>query len=261
MSSQKLNDWEQAEVTRSSTEASHINTANLLLDETQLLRYLTPPPHTCYALEYSYHLLGDVRNKTVLEYGCGDGLNTIILARRGADVKALDISPELISIARQRFVANHVSANVEFIVGSAHDLPLLDDSVDVVFGMAILHHLDLALSAREVKRVLRHGGRAIFMEPVRNSKVIRLVRWLIPYKSPNVSPFERPLTDQELEKYAAGFSSYSSKAFTLPTTSLVGVLPALRRFIHMCYRYDAAMLQRIPALNYYATIRVVELVK
>jgi ubiquinone/menaquinone biosynthesis C-methylase UbiE len=51
---------------------------------------------------------------------------------------------------------------VEYIIGSAHDVPLPDDSVDVVFGMAILHHLDLESSAREVKRVLRKGGAQSF---------------------------------------------------------------------------------------------------
>jgi ubiquinone/menaquinone biosynthesis C-methylase UbiE len=45
--------------------------------------------------------------------------------------------------------------DVEFIVGSAHDVPLPDESVDVVFGIAILHHLDLKLAARELRRVLR----------------------------------------------------------------------------------------------------------
>ena len=262
MSSPILNEWERAEAERSATEASHIDIANLLADETQVARYLNPPADACYPLEYSYHLLGDVRGKTVLEYGCGDGFNTLVLARRGAKVKALDISPDLINIARQRLTANRITADVEFIVGSAHDVPLPNDSVDVVFGMAVLHHLDLALSAREVRRVLRTGGRAIFQEPVRNSKLIKVLRGLIPYQAPDVSPFERPLTDKELATYADGFSSYYTKAFTLPTTSLVNVLPPLRQqFLHTCYRLDAAILQKLPALAYYAVIRVIELVK
>jgi len=262
MSSSKLNEWERAEAERSAGEASHINVTNLLADETQVVRYLNPPVDTCYPLEYAYHLLGDVRGKTVLEYGCGDGRNTLILARRGASVKALDISPELISAARQRLVANNITADVEFIVGSAHDLPLPDNSVDVVFGMAILHHLDLALSAKAVKRVLRKGGRAIFQEPVRNSTFIKFLRGLVPYQAPDISPFERPLTDKELVTYADGFSSYRSKAFVLPTTNLVNVLPPLQqRFIHTCYKWDTAILKNFPALSFYATVRVIEMVK
>jgi ubiquinone/menaquinone biosynthesis C-methylase UbiE len=253
--------WERVEAERSATEASHIDAAGLLADETQVARYLNPPADTCYPLEYSYHLLGDVRGKTVLEYGCGDGLNALVLARRGAKVKALDISPDLISVARRRLAANHITADVEFIVGSGHDLPLPDESVDIVFGMAVLHHLDLALSAREVRRVLRTGGRAIFKEPVRNSKLIKALRGLIPYQAPDVSPFERPLTDEELKDFADSFREYHSKAFGLLYLNFAQTLPIVRNFIHPLYHLDEAILKRFPSLDYYATIRVVEMIK
>jgi SAM-dependent methyltransferase len=257
-----IDQWERAEVKRSAVEAANVNSATLLADEGNLARYLAPPADTCYPLEYSFHLLGDVRGKTVLEYGCGDGANTLILARRGAEVKALDISPELIEVARRRLAVNGSYPRVEFTVGSAHDVPLPDESVDVVFGIAILHHLDLRLSAAEVKRVLRPGGRAIFQEPVRNSKTVRTLRSFVPYKSPDLSPFERPLTDGELTEYASGFSSYRVRAFLLPSTSLVNLLPPVRRrFSRNCYRWDAALLKRFPALAFYSTVRVVEMIK
>lgn len=262
MSSPTLTEWERIETERSASEASHIDTARLVANERQVARYLAPPAETCYPLEYSYHLLGDVRGQVVLEYGCGDGLNTLALARRGARVKALDISPELVEVARRRLQVNDADENVEFVVGSAHDMPLADESVDVVFGIAILHHLDLKLSAREVRRVLRKGGRAIFQEPVRNSGFVKFVRGLIPYNSPEVSPFERPLSDRELAEYADGFASYRSKAFMLPTTNLVNLLPPLeRRLGDACYRWDAAVLRALPTLAHFATIRVVEMVK
>ena len=85
-------------------------------------------------------MLGDAKDKTVLEYGCGDGNNTLVLAVRGAKVKALDISPDLIGIAKKRLEVNQVKGDVELIVGSAHDIPLPDESVDIIFGMVILHH-------------------------------------------------------------------------------------------------------------------------
>ena len=258
--STELERWERAEVERSASEASHFDTTRLV--SADLSRYLNPPADTCYPLEYSFHLLGDVRGLTVLEYGCGDGENTVALAKRGAGrVLALDISPDLIEIARRRLEVNGVASGVEFVVGSAHDVPLADGSVDVVFGMAILHHLDLKLAAREVRRVLRPGGRAIFQEPVRSSPLLRAARRLIPYKAPDVSPFERPLTDGELEQFAKGYSSYRAKSFLLPSTNVLNLLPGLRRQAARWYRWDAAVLRRIPALNYYASIRVVEMIK
>ena len=262
MASPILYEWERAEVQRSADEAARNSARNLVINEREVLRYLDPPADSYYPLEYSYHLLGDISGKTVLEYGCGDGANTVVLARRGAKVKALDISPELISVARQRLAANHVEGEVEFIVGSAHDLPFADNSIDVVFGIAILHHLDLALSAREVKRVLRKGGRAIFQEPMRNSKFIKFVRGLIPYQSRDLSPFERPLTDKELLDYAKGLSINRSKAFMLPATELAYFLAPLRqRIIHTCHKLDAVIIREFPVLGFYATVRVLEMIK
>jgi len=80
-------------------------------------------------------------------------------------------------------------------VSSGDELPIPSDSVDVVLGAAILHHLDPDLSSREVWRGLRHGGRAIFLEQVRTSRVLGILRRLIPYRAPDVSPLERSLTD------------------------------------------------------------------
>jgi ubiquinone/menaquinone biosynthesis C-methylase UbiE len=258
---QTIPEWERAEIERSAVEATHKDINDLRYSESNIARYLNPPADTWSSLEYSYYLLGDVNGKTVLDLGCGDGENTVLLSRRGAQVKALDISDELIKVARHRLVVNNVHSGVDFFVGSAHGLPLADESIDVVFGMAILHHLELPLVAREVHRVLRKGGRAIFSEPVRNSKLIKFIRNLIPYRAPDVSPFERPLTDKELRDFGRAFSAYRSKSFSLPYVNLAQVLPVIRDHIQPLYQFDKAVLQKIPFLGYYASIRVIELVK
>jgi SAM-dependent methyltransferase len=148
-----------------------------------------------------------------------------------------------------------------FVASSAHDIALPDESVDVVLGVAILHHLNLALVAREVKRILRPGGRAIFQEPVRDSKLLAAIRGLIPYRAPDVSPFERPLTEAELRQFAEGFTGYRSRAFSLPFVNLAAVVPFMRKWIHALYRVDGAVLERAPFLRCYAAVRVFEVRK
>lgn len=256
-----IRNWERVEVERSSTEASRTDPAALVYTEDNLARYMNPPADTCYPLEYAYHLLGDVRGRRVLDFGCGSGENAVLLARRGAQVYGMDISHDLIKLAAQRLRLNNINSGVHLFVASAHDMALADESVDVIFGMNILHHLKLPLVAREVRRVLRRSGRLIFQEPVRNSKLFRLVRNLIPYRSPNVSPFERPLTDAELRDFASGYSQYSQRAFKLPYINLANILPVADRLRDPLFRLDGKLLRRFPSLGHFATTRVVAMVK
>src|SRR5688500_8469656 len=98
---------ERAEKIRSSFEASQ-TTRPLLMSAEMIARYYAPAETTPYALEYAYHLLGDVTGKTVLEFGCGDGMNTVMLAKRGAKVIAFDISAD--SLSWQQSVSKQTDA-------------------------------------------------------------------------------------------------------------------------------------------------------
>jgi SAM-dependent methyltransferase len=254
-------EWEQAEITRSRFEALHTPTERLVEDERQVVRYLDPPLDTSYPLEYAYALLGNLSGRVVLDFGCGSGQNSLLLARRGARVIGVDISQDLLDLASRRLAVNGVGDRAEFVVGSAHDLPLQDESVDAVLGIAILHHLDLAASAKEVRRVLKPGGVAVFKEPVRDSTVYRIVRKMIPYRQPDVSPYERPLTTAELKSFAAGFNIEAWRAFSLPFVSLVQIAPVLNPYVHPAHQFDKMLLERLPSLAHLSTVRVVALKK
>lgn len=259
---EEIRKWESEEVARSASEARGKNaTNNLRIRDHIIRRYANPLPNTPFALEYAYHLLGDVSGKKVLDYGCGSGDNSVLIASHGGTVVGLDISPDLIDLAERRLELHGYKDKVDFRVGSAHELPIADASIDVVFGMAILHHLDLNLASGEVFRVLKKGGTAIFLEPVRNSKLIWFIRNLIPYKQADVSPFERPLSDRELQQFAKNFSGYSSRAFSLPFVNLVQVLGLSEKFVFLACRLDGKILKYLSFLDFYATVRVIKITK
>ena len=253
--------WERAEIERSSVEATLTPDDELRVSGETFARYASPPADTPYPLEYAYHQLGDVAGQRVLDFGCGSGANTALLAGRGAHVWGIDISEDLLRLGQRRLTVSGRAGEATFMAASAHDLPLPDNSVDVVFGMAILHHLDLDLVSREVRRVLKPGGRAIFKEPVRNSAVIRFVRKLIPYRAPDISPYERPLTDAEIERFARGFSASSVRAFALPHVQVGCVLPVVKNYWQRLYAMDRAVIRRLPWLARYASVRVITLTK
>jgi len=100
-------------------------------------------------------------NSQVLEIGCGTGAYTSILQRTGASIFAVDISPKMIEVARRRGKQD----NVLFGVADVMRLSFPDSFFDAVVGSFILHHLDLVPTLKEIKRVIKRGGRVAFCEP------------------------------------------------------------------------------------------------
>src|SRR5215470_14252345 len=144
-------DHDLDEIKRSAEEARNIVLAPL--DRHQLERYRNPPAHTPHALEYAFHLLGDVHGKTVLDLGCGHGENVVLLGERGANVVGIDLSPDLVQLAAQRMAG--LGRQAELRVGSAYETGLSDESVDVVFCIALIHHLEIQKVRDEMWRVLK----------------------------------------------------------------------------------------------------------
>src|SRR5262245_59076354 len=89
---EEIRKLERAERAHSERRASLEQGSDLRVPSRIFRRYQAPPADTPFAIEYSYNLLGDVRGKDVLELGCGDGENTVLLAHRGARVCGVDVS-------------------------------------------------------------------------------------------------------------------------------------------------------------------------
>jgi arsenite methyltransferase len=107
--------------------------------------------------------LGELRaGQTVLDLGCGAGLDSILAARRvgpAGKVIGVDCAAEMVEKARRNAEAAGV-ANVEFRQGEADALPVRDGSVDVVISNGVFNLcLDKPKVLAEAFRVLRPGGR------------------------------------------------------------------------------------------------------
>lgn len=241
---------DEAEIQRSAIDASRRKTP-LKASPSDVARYGNPSERTPYFLEYSFYLLGDVKGKVVLDFGCGGGENSLLLASHGAQVFGIDISPELIEIAKERLAVNNLKA--EFRAASAYDTGLPDGSVDAVLCAAILHHLEADKAQREILRVLKPGGVLIIEEPVRDSRAYSFLRGLIPYSIHDNSEFERPLTSQELDSFSAPFRCEAKRRFRLP---FVAIAIMARMATNSVWRLDRWILNKIPALGSWATVEV-----
>jgi ubiquinone biosynthesis O-methyltransferase len=108
-------------------------------------------------------LLGDLRDKRVLDIGCGDGVLAVALAQAGAQVIGVDASANMIRAARARAEAEGL--NVEFLMGRAEALPFDNESFDVVSAVTVLCFIrDASHTFAEVSRVMRPGGRFVIGE-------------------------------------------------------------------------------------------------
>jgi SAM-dependent methyltransferase len=121
--------------------------------------------------EVDARLLGDVRDRTVLELGCGAASGARWLHTQGARVVALDLSAGMLRHAR--VAADTTGVRPPLVQADALALPFADETFDIVctaFG-AVPFVEDSARLMREVNRVLRPGGRWVF-------SVTHPMRWI-----------------------------------------------------------------------------------
>jgi SAM-dependent methyltransferase len=108
---------------------------------------------------------GDLKpGQRVLDLGTGTGAVAVAAARLvgpAGKVTAVDISPDMLTLARRRLVESG-HANVDFREGRAEQLPVDDRAFDVLLAsLSLMYAIDRAAAAREMKRVLRPGGRVV----------------------------------------------------------------------------------------------------
>jgi len=182
--------------------------------------------------------LGQANGKHICDIGCGTGVLTWELASRGARVSAIDISAEAVRITREKTkkFAERVDVRQMDICNLLYD----DESFDIVAGTFILHHVDIAKAAREISRVLKPGGKAIFSEPLAYNPISNIWRRLTPdIRTSN----EWPLSYSEISEVSQYFSSVKYEEFDL--LPLLSSLVYLITFSRKAKERSAELLARL----------------
>lgn len=137
--------------------------AAMLDYDTETVNWLPDGTVSSFAGTGNPFSLGDLAaGETVLDIGCGAGMDTLIAAKQvGPDghVVAVDMTPAMLGKARRGATAVGLD-NISFREGLAESLPAEDGSVDVVISNGVINLCpDKIATMREVRRVLRPGGR------------------------------------------------------------------------------------------------------
>lgn len=200
--------------------------------------------------EFKKYLLSNGKNKPVLEIGCGVDGFAILLARNSADVTGIDISENSIRIAKEQAVQMGVY-DIKYMVMDAEYLEFEENKFDLIFGAAILHHLDLSKSVDEICRVLKKDGRAVFIEPLGLNPFIRLFRYLTPgYRTPD----EHPLSKRDLSNLMKRFEKNDLKFFFLFSLLILPIAknPRFVSLVNFMHRLDSLFFRAVPFSRYFA---------
>jgi len=136
---------------------------------------------TSWHAMYQFNFAGCLPGKRVLELGCGDGMNALVMAALGADVTGVEIaerSAELISRANAV-----LGLPVRVRVGDFLRMGIAERSFDYAIGKSFLHHLtheeeDAYLA--KIATLLADSGEARFFEPAVNSRALDFLRYAVP---------------------------------------------------------------------------------
>ncbi len=103
--------------------------------------------------------------ENALDVGCGTGSFARALALRAKHVQAIDLSPGMVRVARDRSVQH---PNVEFLVGDFLSLELPANHFDCIAAIAVLHHMPWERAVRRARDLLREGGRLLIIDLVKD---------------------------------------------------------------------------------------------
>ena len=202
--------------------------------------FLYDPPAFDQVVRSGFAYLQLEPGETILDLGCGEGKETLQLAQQALLVVSTDLSYQQLGRARQRIQEFAPNARVYFVQANAEELPFASGAFKMIYGKAILHHLDIELAARETKRLLSDKGRAAFAEPLAHHPLFWMARHLTPKLR---TRDEHPLTLRELRHFGAYFNrSEMEEHFLLTPLSYVFRALPKGEFV---FRRLHAVLQRI----------------
>jgi SAM-dependent methyltransferase len=247
---------EQARLTdeaRFADQAYARHAHNLLLNHIFYKKY-AEPQHDWDWRQYGAKLLGSVKDCYVLDYGCGQGEEATYLAKMGAHVTAIDISPVGIQLTKERARLNGVGDRVSAMLMRCDPTEFPSESFDVIHGFGILHHIGLQIGMMEIKRLLKPGGRGLFFEHMGNSKTIERLR----PKEKDYTKGERPVTWKEIQEIRPEFSRLVTRPFHIASRLRKRVQVLNRPVVK---RVDHAILSALPFMRHFASGMVIYLEK
>ncbi len=195
----------------------------------------------------------EASNKDVLEIGSNAFIGWIVAKKIcPKTLTCINIAEKELEIGTSFIKNNPTDFPIELKIMDANKLDFQDDSFDIVFGGAILHHLNFKTAIKEIHRILRPNGKIVFHEPLRMNPFALLVRMFTPFAR---TPDERPLGSKEIEFVKKYYNTkiYYNQLFSVASACLTGVCNAKPEniFDKITFKIDRKISEFFPFFNMY----------
>ena len=200
--------------------------------------------------------LEELKGKTILDVGCGNGQYSVFFALIGANVYGIDITPVGIEVSRKIAKINDVAERCHFSIQNAANMNFADSTFDIVIMHEVLHHAIKYPGVREeVLRVLKNDGIFICAEGLDGNPLFRLGRFFT--MRGKEAKGDVVLTLSDLEEFAKkDFSDHQIELMSLLFMSKrifrdVLDFPPIRWFLYILKKTDDILLFLFPVLRKY----------
>ena len=206
--------------------------------------------------EYVLPKMGQLDGKKVLELGTGTGGTATLLARQGAAVVGIDLLPFRLTEAKARAVDHNVAESVNFALMDAMHLAFPDNTFDFIISKSVLVFTEHTQTAKECYRVLKPGGKAIFIENMRHHPAVWLYRKMFLKYSGKLRYFSA----QDIETVGAEFEKSEHSEFHLSAVSAlfwqkcVSIPLFYRWTFRILKAIDTSLLKYLPFLKQFCWV-------
>jgi SAM-dependent methyltransferase len=198
---------------------------------------------------------------SILDVGCGLGEKTESFRRLGMTAVGMDVDPRRIASASREYPLCH------FHLGSIEALPFGDNAFDALFSSSVLQYADRGQALAECRRVLKPGGKAVFIENLKHHPVAALYRTVRRWSGRSYGVHVTPKSHlglNDLDEFRAHFSEVCIEPYNLLSTLAIAI-PTLHEALHrekmltlkpvrthdVLSRIDRVLLKRFPSLKRY----------
>jgi 2-polyprenyl-3-methyl-5-hydroxy-6-metoxy-1,4-benzoquinol methylase len=175
--------------------------------------------------------------RRAIDVGCGDGVITRALAKRGLDVVGIDLSPGMIDLARAR---TDPALGVTYHLADVMTADLPDGAFDLVVSVAMAHHLPLERIVPRLARLLVPGGTLLLQDVMSRRGVSQLPANIFAIVASRVRRLVQPsrITSRVAAAYHAHGADEDYLDVSMVRPVYASLLPGARVMVHLEWRYS-----------------------